>query len=118
MSQLKKKEPAQETEMVQPGRWEEGQLKPRNGRVSRDEGVAESDVNGSNNRAGGGLRAEQQDLRNSRQAALLEDRLAEDTTGEVRGGAAESPAGAAIRMDHEEVSMSEESQGRGQNAEG
>lgn len=123
MSQLKSKSQPRRLERVQPGRREEGRLRPRNARVSGEEAVAESDVvNGSNNGVGDGLRAEQQDLRNSSPAALLGHRPAEDTTGEVRRGGAESPAGAAIRMDHEEVSMSEECQGSrecgGQNAEG
>lgn len=122
MSQLKSKSQPRRLERVQPGRREEGRLRPRNARVSGEEAVAESDVvNGSNNGVGDGLRAEQQDLRNSspagRQACGRHH-----TTGEVRGGGAESPAGAAIRMDHEEVSMSEECQGSrecgGQNAEG
>lgn len=43
----------------------ERRLKSRDGRVSREEGDAESNVNGSDNGAGEGLRAEQQDLRNS-----------------------------------------------------
>ena len=54
------KEPAQGTETVQPERWEDSQLKPRNGRVSREEGGTESNaVNGSNNGAADGLRVEQ-----------------------------------------------------------
>lgn len=54
--------------------------------------------------------------------AVLEDRLGGDTMRKVPTGKAESPAEAAIRMNHKEVSRSEECQGsagcRGQNAEG
>lgn len=100
MSQLKSKSQPRRLERVQPGRREEGRLRPRNARVSGEEAVAESDVvNESNNGVGDGLRAEQQDLRNSSPAALLGDRPAEDTIpreryeGEVRKAQREQPLG-------------------------
>ena len=89
------KELDQGAEMVQPERWEENQLKPRNWRVSREDSGAESKaVNGSNDGAVDGLRVEQH--------ALLEDK-----PGGRWHRRAESPMEAAIRINHKEVSMLE-----------